>query len=69
MFVIHSYSTAVLFCIVTMICWGSWANTQKLSSKSWAFQLFYWDAAKIAIKAGTMQFYRIGIQPIQKNYL
>lgn len=45
MFVIHSYSIAVLFCIITMVCWGSWANTQKLSSKSWAFQLFYWDYA------------------------
>ena len=28
-----------------MLCWGSWANTQKLASKSWAFQLFYWDYA------------------------
>jgi len=26
-----------------MLCWGSWANTQKLASKKWAFQLFYWD--------------------------
>jgi glucose uptake protein len=26
-----------------MLCWGSWANTQKLASKSWDFQLFYWD--------------------------
>jgi glucose uptake protein len=26
-----------------MICWGSWANTQKLASKDWRFQLFYWD--------------------------
>jgi glucose uptake protein len=26
-----------------MLCWGSWANMQKLSSKSWPFQLFYWD--------------------------
>ncbi len=26
-----------------MLCWGSWANTQKLSSKKWPFQLFYWD--------------------------
>jgi glucose uptake protein len=26
-----------------MLCWGSWANTQKLASKSWSFQLFYWD--------------------------
>jgi glucose uptake protein len=28
-----------------MICWGSWANTQKLATKSWSFQLFYWDYA------------------------
>jgi glucose uptake protein len=26
-----------------MLCWGSWANTQKLASKRWPFQLFYWD--------------------------
>ncbi len=26
-----------------MLCWGSWANTQKLASKKWPFQLFYWD--------------------------
>jgi len=26
-----------------MLCWGSWANTMKLSSKSWPFQLYYWD--------------------------
>ena len=30
-------------CIITMLCWGSWANTQKLASKEWRFQLFYWD--------------------------
>jgi glucose uptake protein len=26
-----------------MLCWGSWANTQKLATKEWKFQLFYWD--------------------------
>lgn len=26
-----------------MLCWGSWANTQKLATKEWRFQLFYWD--------------------------
>jgi len=26
-----------------MLCWGSWANTQKLAQKSWRFELFYWD--------------------------
>lgn len=43
MFIIENYSTAVLFCIITMLCWGSWANTQKLASKNWRFELFYWD--------------------------
>ncbi len=45
MFVIHSYSTAILLCIITMLCWGSWANTTKLSSAKWRFELFYWDYA------------------------
>jgi glucose uptake protein len=43
MFVVHSYSLAVLFCVITMLCWGSWANTKKLTSKEWRFELFYWD--------------------------
>ncbi|MBC7845599.1 MAG: multidrug DMT transporter permease [Flavobacterium sp.] len=45
MFVIHSYTTAILFCFITMLCWGSWANTTKLSSAKWRFELFYWDYA------------------------
>ncbi len=43
MFIIENYSTAILFCIITMLCWGSWANTQKLAARSWRFELFYWD--------------------------
>ncbi len=43
MFIIENYSIAVLFCIITMLCWGSWANTQKLASSTWRFELFYWD--------------------------
>ncbi len=43
MVVIQSYFVAVLMCVITMLCWGSWANTQKMASKKWAFQLFYWD--------------------------
>src|SRR5512136_946009 len=45
MLIIESYPVAVVMCIVTMLCWGSWANTQKLASKEWRFQLFYWDYA------------------------
>jgi glucose uptake protein len=43
MFILENYSTAVIFCIITMLCWGSWANTQKLSASNWRFELFYWD--------------------------
>ncbi len=43
MFIVESYAVAVALCVVTMLCWGSWANTQKLASKEWRFQLFYWD--------------------------
>jgi len=43
MLTIHSYPIAVVLCILTMICWGSWANTQKLAARSWRFELFYWD--------------------------
>jgi glucose uptake protein len=43
MVIIQSYFIAVLMCVITMLCWGSWANTQKMASKKWAFQLFYWD--------------------------
>lgn len=45
MIVIHSYGWAVLLTVITMLCWGSWANTQKMAQKHWPFQLFYWDYA------------------------
>jgi glucose uptake protein len=43
MFIVNSYTLAVVFCFITMLCWGSWGNTQKLSSKTWRYELFYWD--------------------------
>ena len=43
MFIVNSYTLAVIFCFITMLCWGSWANTQKLAAKSWRYELFYWD--------------------------
>ncbi|HEV2355766.1 MAG TPA: multidrug DMT transporter permease [Puia sp.] len=43
MFIINSYPAAVACCIVTMFCWGSWANTQKMAAATWRFELFYWD--------------------------
>ena len=45
MVVIHSYGWAVFLAFITMLCWGSWANTQKMAQKQWPFQLYYWDYA------------------------
>ncbi|MFT3675281.1 MAG: GRP family sugar transporter [Chitinophagaceae bacterium] len=43
MFIVESYSLAIVFCVITMLCWGSWANTQKLAAGRWRYELFYWD--------------------------
>jgi glucose uptake protein len=43
MFIIENYQLAIFLCVITMLCWGSWANTQKLASQKWGFPLFYWD--------------------------
>lgn len=43
MFIVSNYGLAVLLCVVTMFCWGSWGNTQKLASKTWRYEYFYWD--------------------------
>ena len=43
MFILESYELAVFFCFITMLAWGSWANTQKLASEEWRFELYYWD--------------------------
>jgi len=43
MFIVESYSLAIVFCFITMLCWGSWGNTQKLAGKTWRYELFYWD--------------------------
>ena len=38
----ETYAIALFFMICTMLCWGSWANTLKLTP-GYRFQLFYWD--------------------------
>lgn len=43
MYIVDSYSLAVVFCVITMLGWGSWANTLKMSLVKWEFPLYYWD--------------------------
>jgi len=43
MYIVQNYPLAVFLCFITMACWGSWGNTQKLAGKTWRYELFYWD--------------------------
>ena len=38
----HMYATALALTVLTMLCWGSWANVLKLA-KGWRFELLYYD--------------------------
>src|ERR1700722_15257624 len=50
----HTYEAALLLMLVSMLCWGSWANTLKLTP-GYRFQLFYWDyAIGVAVGAVTL---------------
>jgi glucose uptake protein len=42
MFIPSVYSAALFLMILSMGCWGSWANTQKATG-GWRFELYYWD--------------------------
>ncbi len=60
MFVVDSYVLAVVFCLVTMICWGSWANTQKFAAANWKFELFYWDYVLGIVFWATLMAFTLG---------
>lgn len=42
MYLPETYAAALGLMILSMLCWGSWANTLKLCPR-YRFQLFYWD--------------------------
>ena len=44
MFTPNTFAVALLMMVTTTVCWGSWANTYKLT-KNYRFELFYWDYA------------------------
>jgi glucose uptake protein len=60
MFIIETYPLAVIFCIITMLCWGSWANTQKLAASTWRFELFYWDYVIGIVLLATLCAFTLG---------
>ncbi len=44
MFLPETYQAALFLMLLSMVCWGSWANTLKLCPR-YRFQHFYWDYA------------------------
>jgi glucose uptake protein len=44
MFTPDAFGVAMLMMVTSTVCWGSWANTYKLT-KGYRFELFYWDYA------------------------
>lgn len=47
------YWVSLLFMLISMLCWGSWANTMKLTP-GYAFQLFYWDYVAGVVLGGML---------------
>lgn len=45
MFVPETFAIAMVMMITSTVCWGSWANTYKLTKGGYRFELFYWDYA------------------------
>jgi len=54
-----TYATALMLTILTMICWGSWANTFKMTRK-WRFELFYFDYAAGVLLAAIIAAFTFG---------
>ena len=55
----HSYLSALLLMLLSMLCWGSWANTQKID-KGWRFELFYLDYTVGLVIAATVMGMTLG---------
>ena len=54
-----TYNSALLLIILSMICWGSWANTFKMAGK-WRFELFYYDYSLGVLLAALVAAYTFG---------
>ncbi len=54
-----TYSAALLLTILSMLCWGSWANTFKLAGK-WRFELFYFDYSLGVLLAAVIAAFTFG---------
>lgn len=59
MMIPSTYTVALLLTVLSMLCWGSWANTLKLSGK-WRFELYYFDYSIGVLIAATIAAFSFG---------
>jgi len=55
-----TYQAALLLLVLSMVCWGSWANTFKLTGSKWRFELFSYDYAFGVLIASLIAAYTLG---------
>ncbi len=55
-----TYETTLALTILTMLCWGSWANTTKMA-KGYRFELFYFDYSIAVFLAATIAALTLGM--------
>ena len=59
MYLPNTYVSALLLIILSMVCWGSWANMQKLAGQ-WRFELFYYDYSLGVLLTAVLAAYTLG---------
>ncbi len=63
-----TYAAALLLTILSMLCWGSWANTFKLTGK-WRFELFYFDYAIGVLLLALITGFTFGMMGSELSFL
>jgi glucose uptake protein len=54
-----TYGAVIALLLLSMLSWGSWANTQKLTGK-WRFELFYYDFSIGVVVTALIAAYTFG---------
>jgi len=63
-----TYQAALLLTLLSMICWGSWANTFKLAAP-WRFELYYFDYAVGVVVAAVIAALTFGTMGIELSFV
>ena len=50
---------ALLAVVLTLLCWSSWANTQRLSGR-WRFEFYYYDFTWGVVLAALVAAFTLG---------